>query len=242
MTIFGDLERFLSEDLYPYRYPLTIGLVIAIAGGLAVAYRLNWHLVAWRNKVITGITAAIIVPVAIVGGNYFLSPLWERSVVCETSPIAGAGTGSEKCEGDSAVAATQGPTAGPTNAPSATPDGSRATPSFEVSVIRQGEFEGADDFHFGKGTALLIETGPGTYTLRFEDFSVRNGPDLFVFLSTTEDGSREGALNLGALKGTDGAFNYEVPGGTDVSQYKSVIVYCEPFDVLFAVAALGGAP
>ena len=49
-------------------------------------------------------------------------------------------------------------------------------------MTHRGMFEGADDFHFGRGDALLIETAPGAYTLRFENFSVRNGPDLFVYL------------------------------------------------------------
>ena len=38
-----------------------------------------------------------------------------------------------------------------------------------------------------------------------------------------------GAVNLGDLKATDGAFNYEVPPGMDVSQFQSGIVYCRRF-------------
>jgi hypothetical protein len=58
----------------------------------------------------------------------------------------------------------------------------------EAQVVRQGELKGADSFHFCEGTALLIETGTDAYTLRLEDFSVRNGPDLFVYLSPDPDG------------------------------------------------------
>ncbi len=105
-------------------------------------------------------------------------------------------------------------------------------------MIASGEFRGADDFHFGRGQALLIETAPDTYTLRFENFSVRNGPDLFVYLSLDPDGYSDDALELGRLKATDGAFNYEIPAGTDVLQFKSAIVWCKPFSVLFAVAPL----
>jgi hypothetical protein len=35
------------------------------------------------------------------------------------------------------------------------------------------------------------------------------------------DAGPDGALNLGGLKRTDGVFNYDVPPGADVSQYKS---------------------
>ena len=101
-------------------------------------------------------------------------------------------------------------------------------------------FSGADDFHFGEGNALLIETEPGVYTLRFEEFSVRNGPDLLVYLASDEN-SVDGAINLGELKATDGAFNYEVPAGTDVAQYQYAIVWCRQFEVLFASAPLDGA-
>jgi len=43
---------------------------------------------------------------------------------------------------------------------------------------------------------------------------------------------------LAGRKATDGPFNYEVPAGTDVSQFKSAIVWCRRFSVLFAAAPL----
>jgi hypothetical protein len=121
--------------------------------------------------------------------------------------------------------------------PTPTPEPPTATP-FVPYVARSGQFSGADDFHFGSGTALLIETAPGVFTLRFEEFSVRNGPDLHVYLSTAPDGLGDGSLDLGSLKATDGSFNYEIPPGVDVSVYSSVLVWCEPFAVLFAIAPL----
>lgn len=87
----------------------------------------------------------------------------------------------------------------------------------------------------------MIETAPGQYVLRFEDFSVRNGPDLFVYLSPSPDGYADGALKLGELKATDGAFNYEVPPGTEIEAFQSAIVWCEGFSVLFGTATLGPA-
>jgi hypothetical protein len=110
--------------------------------------------------------------------------------------------------------------------------------AFVPYVARSGVFSGADEFHFGSGTALLIESAPGSYVLRFEDFSVRNGPDLHVYLSTAQDGLGTGSLDLGSLKATDGAFNYDVPPGVDIAIYQSVVIWCEPFAVLFAVAPL----
>ena len=103
---------------------------------------------------------------------------------------------------------------------------------------RSGTFQGADDFHFGRGTARLIETAPGSWTVRFEDFSVRNGPDLYVYLSPDPDGYSKQAIELGTLKATDGEFNYAVPAGADVEGARSVIVWCRQFAVLFAFASL----
>lgn len=105
-------------------------------------------------------------------------------------------------------------------------------------LLLAGAAYGADDFHFGSGAALIIETGPGVYVLRFEHFSVQNGPGLFVYLSTNPDGYGDGSYNLGQLKATDGSFNYDIPPGVDPWSYASVIIWCEPFAVLFATAPL----
>lgn len=103
---------------------------------------------------------------------------------------------------------------------------------------KTGAFVGADEFHFGSGTAHLLETAPGTWTVRFEDFSVRNGPDLYVYLSPDPDGYVDGAIELGTLKATDGSFNTDVPAGTNVAEMRSVVIWCKQFAVQFAAATL----
>jgi hypothetical protein len=241
MTIFGEIEQFISEELYAYRWPIVIGLIVAAVAVLVVAYRQRWHLALWKHKLASAIVGVPLLVVSVIAGDYFLSPLFERSLACEASPIAGAGSGSDECAEAVSVGQPQD-TEGPTESPVAAEPTSSPTEAaaFEAQVVRQGEFRGADDFHFGEGTALLIETAPGEYTLRFEEFSVRNGPDLFVYLSVDPEGDVAGALNLGDLKATDGAFNYEVPTNTDVSKYASAMVWCKEFGVLFAVAPLAG--
>src|SRR3990172_12001637 len=87
MTIFGDLERFIAEDLYPYRWPITIGIVVAFAAAAVFAYRMGWHMIAWRHRLATGVTAAVLLAVAVPAGDYLLSPLWERSHLEEESPL-----------------------------------------------------------------------------------------------------------------------------------------------------------
>lgn len=243
MPVFGELERFFSEVVYP-AWPLFAALALAgVITAAFIAYRLGWLVIAMRHRLITGGVAVVLLAVTIPAGYWAISPLiFGGDTVCEASPIAGADSGSDKCDDDSLVlnpddGAEPGPTAAPSDPPD--PPSDADDPAFEAQIVKQGEFEGADDFHFGEGQALLIETGPGEYTLRFENFSVRNGPDLFVYLSPSPDGYEDGALKLGGLKGTDGAFNYEIPAGTDISQFQSTIIWCDAFSVLFATATFG---
>jgi hypothetical protein len=247
LNIFGELERFTTEELYPYRYVITPLLFAAALGALYVAYRLGAHMWVRRNPAISAAVGVPVVVIAVVAGNYFLSPLWERSYLEEQSPLAAAPA--EAAATESTPASTSEPAATTASAPAATiiSSGSGTSvatantpaPAFQPSVAYRGSFAGADDFHFGRGDALIIETEPGKYVLRFEDFSVRNGPDLFVYLSEDPAGeSIDEVLNLGSLKATDGAFNYEIPAGVDISRIKSAVVWCRQFSVLFAHAEL----
>jgi len=102
-------------------------------------------------------------------------------------------------------------------------------------VLAQGAFMDADEFHQGSGTATLYELDGGGHVLRFENFTVTNGPDLHVFLLQGE--SMDGALDLGPLKGNVGDQNYDIPAGTDVSAFTGVSIYCVPFHVTFATAS-----
>jgi hypothetical protein len=109
---------------------------------------------------------------------------------------------------------------------------------FTPRLVSSGQLSGADDFHFAEGTALLIETEPGVYVLRLEEFSVRNGPDLFVYLASSPDYLDDAAINLGGLRATDGSINYDVPAGIDISQFQGVVIWCRAFAVFFGSAPL----
>lgn len=110
-------------------------------------------------------------------------------------------------------------------------------------VLATGQFRGADAVHQGRGKAELIDTGAEAI-VRFSDFEVTNGPDLYVWL--VQDGGIAGSadvkastwLDLGVLKGNIGDQNYSLPAGTDPSKYKTVVVWCKRFGVLFAAAEL----
>lgn len=111
----------------------------------------------------------------------------------------------------------------------------------EPTVVAQGSFIDIDPIHGAVGTATIYELPAGERILRLEDFASKNGPDLHVYLSTeaptsTFAGLGENEVHLGALKGNVGNQNYEVPADVDLSQYRSVVIYCRPFHVVFSTA------
>lgn len=113
----------------------------------------------------------------------------------------------------------------------------------EWTAVFSGQFVDADDLHMGEGSAAVFEQG-AQRVLRFEEFSVTNGPDLHVILSKHPAPAEradigEDYIDLGSLKGNIGSQNYEIPDGIDLSEYQSVVIYCVPFHVVFATASLG---
>jgi hypothetical protein len=112
----------------------------------------------------------------------------------------------------------------------------------EPVLITQGDFYGADDFHQGSGDAFVYQNPDGSYILRFENFEVTNGPQLHVILGVEPNPFNHDTLgdylDLGPLKGNIGDQNYVIPAGTDLEAYGSVVIYCVPFRVIFAIAPI----
>ncbi len=182
------------------------------------------------------------------GANLMVSDYFERSFLDEVNPLAASGI-------PTATVATPllapSPTvpASDSTLPLPTSEVEAATPEPTLSpeptaalsqpgVIASGTFRDGAPGHNGSGTATLLRDENGQLFLRFEDFSVTNGPDLFVYLTTGGDSNVEAGLNLGSNKATDGNINYEIPPSIDVSQYDSVVIWCDAANVTFAVATL----
>jgi hypothetical protein len=132
------------------------------------------------------------------------------------------------------VTVTVAPTAS-----AATTTAPSATPLAGPKVLAMGQLQRVDDLHRGTGPVSLVELDGKTF-LRFENVAIQNGPDLHVYLARGMGGAYDGGrdLYLGALKATNGSFNYELPAGTSVADYKSVVVWCRAFTVLFTWADL----
>ena len=84
---FGDLER-LAADAYPYRWPITAGVLLGFAALAAFAYRMGWHRIVWRYRLPVGIVSIPLMGLAIFVGYELGSPLFVNKTVVEELPFA----------------------------------------------------------------------------------------------------------------------------------------------------------
>lgn len=116
--------------------------------------------------------------------------------------------------------------------------------STQPVLLASGQFGAIDGLHKGEGKARVFRLPDGKLLLRLEEFRVTNGPDLYVFLSAhpaPRNGGQVhegGALEVARLKGNIGNQNYVLPADVDLSKFKSVVIYCKQFSVVFSTAEL----
>lgn len=130
-----------------------------------------------------------------------------------------------------------------TASPSATSLG--ATTPANVAAAAKETHRGSfvDRSHPTSGVASVVTDGSKTF-LRFEDLRTDNGPDLFVYLSagisatSAADQLDDDYVDLGKLKGNIGSQNYELPAGTDLAKYRTVVIWCRRFSTAFGASDL----
>lgn len=112
-------------------------------------------------------------------------------------------------------------------------------------LLAQGPFTGRAG-HAGSGTGQLFRRADGGVEVRFAaDFTASNVPGPAVFLTSRADmGSSIDAaadISLGTLKAPSGSQAYAVPAGAEQGR-RNVFVFCQPFRVEVAKAALQDEP
>ena len=116
------------------------------------------------------------------------------------------------------------------------------TSTFEPTEIFQGNFYGVDENHLGVGKAIIIQTQIGEYSLHLENFEVTSGPGLHVILAEENNpyniATLGDYLDLGELKSTKDDQSYALPNDVNLEKYGSVVVYCVPFQAIFAIAPI----
>ncbi len=93
------------------------------------------------------------------------------------------------------------------------------------------------------GGATIYRLEDGRLVLRLQDLDVTNGPDLFVVLSGADNPDQQGTtsgehLQLDGLKGNQGNQNYELPADVDLAKYKTAVIWCRAFNIVFGYAVL----
>jgi hypothetical protein len=184
-----------------------------------------------KNKSLLSLGIIVAVAIGLPIAWYLLSPLWTNVEVDESFPTA--------MPPEMIVQATQ---AMSTAMAEPTIMIEEPMPEPEMSLLAQGSFYNL--FHLGSGQALVFQLADGSRILRLQDFEVDNGPELHVYLFPSDPVSTSigveipGTVDLGRLKGNIGDQNYEIPADLDLSQFKSVVIWCQPFKVTFIAAPL----
>lgn len=89
------------------------------------------------------------------------------------------------------------------------------------------------------GQAQVLRSSDTTEITFNDAFKTRGGPDLKVYLSKKSLDELDGELvnnhsvKIGVLKSKKGLQSYVLPAGISLSDYKSVIIHCEAFEVLW---------
>ncbi|KPL85396.1 DM13 domain-containing protein [Herpetosiphon geysericola] len=134
---------------------------------------------------------------------------------------------------DDMIEPTMMPTAESRVEPSAVPA--------EPVMLSSGAFRGID--HESRGMAKLYKQPDGSIILRLNDFYVEPGPDMYIFVAKAADihqpsDLQAGYLELSKLKGSEGNQNYNLPNDFDPALYNNVVIWCEKYQVLMAVAPI----
>ena len=87
-----------------------------------------------------------------------------------------------------------------------------------------GNLIGGDAGHPASGTVSVTDG-----KIKLENVNISEAPDARVVLTKIFD--EPTGVRCGALKGFMGSHEYEIPTGTNISDYNSVIIWCDKFSV-----------
>ncbi len=104
-------------------------------------------------------------------------------------------------------------------------------------TIGKGTFSSFE--HGLGGNALLYNEKGGGKVLRFTNFNMTPGPDVYVYLSKSNNYSSSNVITLMKLTSgySNSSINFTVPSDY-TSEYKYALVYCVQYKSLFGYAEL----
>lgn len=210
------------------------------------------------------VLVAIVIVATVLGvGLYLFQPwkLFTSSTVDEALPTGAAaeaplspsaGTPATSAPGTEApgtgAPGTEAPGAGTpgTGTPGAGGPGTGApgatAPPAQPGTLAAGDFVSQE--HPTKGKAAVLRLADGSRVLRLTGLASSDGPDLHVWLTDQSAGGEWGKyddgrfVKLGKLKATHGNQNYAIPAEAKLDGLRSVVIWCDRFNVAFGSAPL----
>jgi hypothetical protein len=117
------------------------------------------------------------------------------------------------------------------------------SPAERTAVVATGTFihaDPSDPIHYGKGKVTVYQNA----VFLEPDFEVGPGPAYHVYLVPKASIRRSSEVkdqmfvDLGGLRSFKGSQVYPIPGGVDLKNYPSVVIWCRQFSVLISPADL----
>ncbi len=110
-------------------------------------------------------------------------------------------------------------------------------------LLASGTFRDGDPVHRGSGGLRITRAADGTRTTELLDMEIVPGPNLFVYLVEEPDplfpeDVTAKFLSLGKLKSLTGDQSYAMPADVVLTDWGSVVVWCDSFKTAFAVATI----
>lgn len=95
-----------------------------------------------------------------------------------------------------------------------------------------------------EGQWKIVEDGNKKFVELDSSFRTKNAPDLKIFLSPKTLAQLNGsnatqqAVLVAELESPRGAQRYEIPAGTDLGKFRTILIHCEKYSKLWGGAAL----
>lgn len=105
------------------------------------------------------------------------------------------------------------------------------TLSPSATLLYSGDFVPTSVINVAGNASIISENG--TLQLELNAFSISSGPDLKVYLSKSD--FPDDFITLGNLTS---ARVYSIPNGVDFETYTHVLIHCQQYNHLFAIASL----
>lgn len=130
-------------------------------------------------------------------------------------------------------------------------DPTDATGATKPALVELASGDFIDAEHGTSGRVQIVRKADGSRLLQIRGLDTSNGPDLHVWITDRPSGGDcKGCSDswgiyddgeyvaLGALRGNQGDLEYRIPARADLGAMRSVVIWCDRFNVAFGTAAI----